>query len=223
MKGPSIFIGSLEIAEFMGTLTDILLAFLSLYFANKLSKMGGESGTRKLLLWHFYLLAFSTFVGGVLGHGFLYALGMTAKIPSWLTSIASVFALELVVLRLVGAHIPKKFYLFAAALASALALSTSILSIWSMKFLWVGVHTAFGLLFIVGGFGFVMIGKKLFTQVFVYFWLGIGFSALAALIFVLKIAPMNWFNHLDLSHLILGLATSFFYLGAKELLKATSS
>jgi len=160
MKGPSIYIGSLEIAEFMGTFTDILLAVLSFYLANKLSNMGGESGTRKLLLWHFYLLAFSTFVGGVLGHGFLYALGITAKIPSWLTSIGSVFALELVVLRLVGTHIPKKFYLFSAALASALALSTSILSIVGLTFLWVAVHTAFGLLFIVGGSGVFMIHAK---------------------------------------------------------------
>ncbi len=221
MKGPSLFIGSLEIAEFMGTLTDILLAILAFYFAKKLSALNGESGSRKLLLWHFYLLGSSTLLGGILGHGFLYALGMPAKIPGWLLSIGSVFALELVVLRLVGAHIPKRLYLFSAALATALFISSSILCIWSLKFMWVGLHTGFGLLLLIGGYGIFMIRKKLFVKVFQRFWLGIGFSVIAAVIFALKLAPMEWFNHLDFSHVFLGLSIWYFYLGARELLQIT--
>jgi len=52
--------------------------------------------------------------------------------------------------------------------------------------------------------------------------MGIGFSALAATIFALKLAPMEWFNHLDLSHVFLGFATWCFYLGGKELLQSTN-
>lgn len=221
MKGPSIFIGTLEIAEFMGTFTDILLAILCFYIATKLSKMSGERGSRKLLLWHFYLLGFSTLIGGIVGHGFFYVFGMQGKIPNWLLSNASVFALELVVLRLVGAQIPKKLYLFAASLSTSLFIACSVLGIWSLKFMWVMAHSAYGLLFIVGGFGIFMIRKNLFTLVFKRFWIAIGFSFVAALVFALKLAPMKWFNHMDLSHVFLGLSFWFFYLGGKELLRST--
>jgi len=219
--GPSLFFGPLEIAEFTGTLTDILLALLSFYFAKKLQSMKGESGSRNLLVWHFTLLGLSTLIGGLLGHSFLYYFGMAGKIPGWVLSLASVYALELVVLRLVGAHIPKKFYLFSAALASSLFIATTLVCFMSTKYLWVALHNAFGLLLIVGGFGIYMIRKDLFKNVFSYFWIGIGLSALAATVFGVGISIHTWFNYMDLSHVIIGFATWCNFLGAKELLKQT--
>lgn len=53
--------------------------------------------------------------------------------------------------------------------------------------------------------------------------LGVGIASIAALIFMNEISPNIWFNHIDLSHVIMAIAAQLFYKGALTLNKRTIS
>lgn len=221
MSGPAIEIGSLRIDEFMGTLTDVLVALFSFFLYTKLKQLGGEKGTRALLLNHFLLFAIGTFLGGVLGHGFLYFIGPYGKLPGFVLGIIAVFLLELAILRIAGAQLKPGAYRMWYSMSIAVALSCIILTFWSPKFMWTALHAVYGILIVVGGLSIHMLSRKLFVPAFKNILIGIGVTLLSSLIFVLKISPHTWFNQLDFSHLFLGIATWFFYRGAKHLLENT--
>lgn len=46
---------------------------------------------------------------------------------------------------------------------------------------------------------------------------GVGFAALAAVFFMTKTSPHQWFNYLCVSHIFMAAAATFFYLGTKRI------
>ncbi|HCS21120.1 MAG TPA: hypothetical protein DIW47_11280 [Bacteroidetes bacterium] len=222
MFGDSIYLGSLRFDELSSFLTDTLVALIAAFAAYKLAKIPGEAGGKKLLLIHFICLALATFLGGLLGHSLLYATGLYGKLPGWLFSIASVFALEIFVLRIGAGVVKQRAHTFSYALSAAMVVSCTILTIISLKFVGVMLHTVYGLLFLTGIFGIILIRKKSFARTFQWFWAGIGATLLAGLIFVMDLSPTELLSSMDLSHLFLGLSTWFFYLGGKNFLLETS-
>ncbi|MBI1221401.1 MAG: hypothetical protein GC180_02260 [Bacteroidetes bacterium] len=205
----------------MTTLTDVILAAFIFNWYLQLRKLNGESGTRKLLLRHFLFLSIATFLGGVMGHGFLYVFGPYGKLPGFALSIIAVFMLELAVIRLSGSHLKPGFYRALYSLALAISLSCLTLSFWSPKFVWVAFQSTFGLLFVTGGLSWMMIRKRIFRDAFVQIWRGIAFSIAAALVFAFRYDFHVWFNHKDFSHIFLILSSWFIFKGAKNLLENT--
>lgn len=47
--------------------------------------------------------------------------------------------------------------------------------------------------------------------------IGVFFAAVAALFFMNKISPHQWFNYLSVSHVMMATAALFFYLGASRI------
>ncbi|MDX5320620.1 MAG: hypothetical protein LPK45_05950 [Bacteroidota bacterium] len=223
MKGPSLDFGSFQVEEFTGTLTDIVIAVIAFYAYYRIKIASGEKGTRELLSWHFLLLGMGTLLGGILGHGFGTFLGSMGKLPGWLLSIVSVFMLELTLIRLSGSFFSPKAYRLLYSLSLSIGLACFLLTAWSQRFFWVGMHTAYGLLFVVGLLGFKLWMKNYFRRAVRHFWIAIACSACAAAVFGLKISPLLWFNHLDLSHVFFMGSTWFFMLGGLSLLKETES
>ncbi|MHB1279273.1 MAG: DUF6962 family protein [Bacteroidia bacterium] len=222
MFGESIHLGSLRLDEPSSLLTDLVVALIAAYAAYQLAKIPGEKGGKKLLLVHFICLSLATFFGGLLGHSLLHATGPYGKLPGWLFSIASIFALEIFVLRIGAGVVKQRGYTFSYALSAALVISCTIMTIISLKFFWVMLHTVYGLLLLTGIYGIILIRKKRFARTFLWFWAGIGATLLAGLVFVLELSPSKTLSPMDLSHLILGLSTWCFYLGGKNFLIETS-
>lgn len=46
---------------------------------------------------------------------------------------------------------------------------------------------------------------------------GIFFAALAAIFFMNKISPHQWFNYMAISHIFMAIAATFFYLGTTKI------
>jgi len=86
------------------------------------------------------------------------------------------------------------------------------LTITTLNFFFVEFHSGYGLMFVVLSLeGFLFWKTK--NSASRLMLVGVGFAALAALFFMNKISPHQWFNYLSISHVFMAIAATFFYLG----------
>jgi hypothetical protein len=154
----------------------------------------GEPGAPYYRLF-FFILGLSTLLGAIAGHCFLYCLPFEAKLPGWLLSMFSVWAMVHATLRRYRPESQTLSRLNTALLA--LGLCVAVGTLW---FPVVEIYTALGFL------GFVLpiaanhwrarrepSSKRLM--------LGILFLLLAALSHVAHWSPSPWFCYFDIAHL----------------------
>lgn len=210
MEKISITFSGFRITEPAAALTDIvvsvvyLLAFINLR-KNRRLDLSGQSFS-----YFFVLLAAGTLLGGVFGHAFLHAVSVEWKLPGWLFGMIGVSFLSRAVLKeskpFLGEGINKSYEILILA---QLVLFIS-LSIYYIDFLYVALHSAVSLL-----------GVCLPLQIFMYrqtgnranlhFISGIAVTSFAALIFASGVVLHKWFNHIALSHFVLGISAIYFY------------
>ncbi|MFZ1806081.1 MAG: hypothetical protein WAU36_02610, partial [Cyclobacteriaceae bacterium] len=95
-------------------------------------------------------------------------------------------------------------------------------TIYTLNFQWVEFHSGYGLLAVVLTFhGFVYLKTKDKGSGIII--AGVGVASIAALIFMNEISPYIWFNHIDLSHVIMAVAAQIFYKGGLKLGEETIS
>jgi hypothetical protein len=88
----------------------------------------------------------------------------------------------------------------------------------TLDFFFVEVHAAYGLLIVTTGFSlivFVKTGNRGSRT----FLIAVAFSSVSALIFMNKWGIGPWFNHFDISHLLMAVSAWFFYKGSLLLIK----
>ncbi|MDZ7649837.1 MAG: hypothetical protein U5K54_23350 [Cytophagales bacterium] len=161
-------------------------------------------------------MGLATFFGGVLGHGFLYVFSFAWKLPGWILSMLSIALIERSSIEnarpLVDARIGK-FFLILNIIE---LLTVMTITISTLNFKWVELHSGYGLLAVVltfHGFVYLKTRNKGSGNIII----GVGFASLAALIFMNEISPHIWFNHIDLSHVLIAVAAQFFFRGAVKL------
>lgn len=160
-------------------------------------------------------MSIATFLGGVLGHAFLYALSMPFKLPGWIVSMFSIMLIE-------RAAINHTRILFKPRLISVLQIINLLelatflcLSIVYLDFFFVEFHSGYGLMFVVLGLeGFLFYKTRNHASKNIL--IGISIAALAALVFMNKLTMHQWFNHIALSHVIMAVAAFYFYRGASR-------
>src|SRR5690606_15052511 len=110
------------------------------------------SRMHNLVLLYFLLMGIATLIGGIIGHGFLYALSFYWKLPGWLLSMLAINFLERVMIRFSkpvltsgGAKFFSWFNVAELVVFAALAFGT-------LDFLYVEIHSTYGLLVVVFGF-----------------------------------------------------------------------
>ena len=90
------------------------------------------------------------------------------------------------------------------------------LTISTLNFFFVEFHSGYGLMFVVLSLeGFLFLKTK--NKASKLLLIGVFFAAVAALIFMNKISPHQWFNYLSLSHVLMAVAATFFYWGASSI------
>lgn len=218
MESAGLYLGAIYVDEFITTLTDIMVAVICFYAGSKLKKIDSDRKQRSLLVWYFITMGLATLTGGVLGHGFLYALSWSWKLPGWLFSIISVYLIAGFQVNYSRSMLGEKMYR-NYRLANTLVFGVfTLLTIVFQKFAFVEAHTAYGFLGVVGYLGFVHLKREGKHHPLRFFLIAIGISFVAGVVFLAQIGFGKWFNHLDLSHVFLGLSAWYFYLGAKRLL-----
>ena len=213
---PSIYPFGIRIDEPVATVTDVLVACVCFYAFYQLTRKKLPSRSQFYLRYYFLLMGIATFSGGVIGHGFLYALSFAWKLPGWTISIVSVALIERSSISHAKSLIKPEIGKFFLVLNLIELVAVMAITIITLDFQWVEFHSGYGLLVNVFSFhaytyyhtkdrgSLTMLG-------------GVGITMVASLVFMNQLSIHTWFNYLDISHIILAVAAYVFYLGAIHL------
>ncbi|MGK7369450.1 MAG: DUF6962 family protein [Candidatus Halalkalibacterium sp. M3_1C_030] len=213
---PSIEVFDIIIMEPMVTLTDLCITAVCLYAFFRLKKLNKQGKVHRYMRWYFLIMAIATFLGGILGHAFQYAVGLEWKLPGWLTSMLSVMAIERASIMHAGPLLNKKFSRFLEIANIVELLTFAVITFSTLNFFFIQVHSAYGLGLIVLPLHFYVY-KKTGNEGSRIIFLSVIFATLAAFFYTSKIGLHLWFNHLDLAHTVMSISLYFFYRGALKL------
>ncbi len=212
---PPIHIFNIRIDEPVTTATDLLVSAVCFY-AFFMLKKEKKNKVNTFIRYYFMSMGFATLFGGIFGHAFLYAVSFSWKLPGWITSMLSIALFERASIEHAKPLITRKTA-NVFKIVNIIELATfMVITMITLNFFFVEVHSAYGLMIVVLSLqSYVFIktknkGSKLII-------IAVFITAIAAVVFMTKLSINKWFNHLDLSHIIMAIAAYIFYLGAKKL------
>ena len=210
---PSLWIAGVRIDEPITTLTDLLVSAVCFYAYTKVNKITPSSKILFYIKYYFLSMGIATAIGGIIGHGFLYAFSFAWKLPGWLTSMFSIALIERAVIEKAKPIISPKLGSFFTWLNAIELVLFVVLTFSTLNFFFVEVHSAYGLLVVVTSFSsytFVKT-KNQGSKLFLY---AVAFCSLSALFFMNQWSLHTWFNYLDVSHIFMAIGAFLFYKGA---------
>lgn len=213
---PSIEIFDIVIREPVTSLTDVLVAVVCLVAYFKLRQMSLRNEVHRLFMYYFLTMSMATFLGGVIGHAFLEYLPFLAKIPGWITSMLSVALLERTVIQYTRSIVSPKLGNFLAWVNIIELLTFMILALATLNFQFVLAHAAYGMGIVVLGFSIFIYRTEKSLGSKQMLW-AVAFCIVGATFFVFKIGIDKWFNHVDISHVFMMIASVLYYKGGKNL------
>ena len=207
---PGIDVFGVLLMEPVTTVTNLFIAAMSFYAFYMINKNKYTNNTVMFLKIYFLLMGFATAWGGIIGHGFLYALGEPWKLGGWITSMFAVACIERSAISYANRFIPVrlgKFFLLANIIELMALLS---LVVYTLHFRYVEYHSAYGLIIVVFSFHSFVFFK---TRDLGSFNMIIATISLIAAVYAFN-KPLiidEFFNHRDLAHLFMLLGAYFQY------------
>ncbi|GAB5410558.1 MAG: hypothetical protein BalsKO_29230 [Balneolaceae bacterium] len=213
---PSIDLFGVTIMEPMVTFTDLWITAVCIYAFVKLMELNKPGKLHQYMRWYFLIMGIATFLGGVLGHAFQYAIGLEWKLPGWLVSMIAVLAIERASIMHANPIIKKSFGKFLEVANVIELIVFAVITFITLNFFYVQIHSAYGLGLIVLPLHFYVFWETR-NKGSQYIVLTVLFSSFAAVFYTSKISLSIWFNHLDLAHTIMAISMFFLYRGASVL------
>jgi hypothetical protein len=213
---PSIEIFGVTVMEPMVTFTAFWITAVCVYAFVKLLKLNKQGKVHHYMRLYFIIMALATFLGGILGHAFQYAVGLSWKLPGWLISMLSVMSIERASIMHAAPIINKKFAKFLGIANYVELLTFAVLSFSTLNFFYIQAHSAYGLGLVVLPLHFWVYWNTRNEGSRIIF-LSVIFATLAAFFYTSEIGLHTWFNHLDLAHTVMAISLYFFYRGARKL------
>lgn len=209
----TIYLSGIRIDEPIVTITDLLVSVLCFIFAWKLHKSGKKGKVFLYFKIYFFVMAIATALGGLIGHAFLYHFSFYWKLPGWITSMISIMFVERAAIEHTRIRLTESI-VKAFRIVNILEFLTFLtLTIITLNFFFVEFHSGYGLMFVVLSLeGYLFLKTK--NEASKNILIGVAFAAVAALFFMNKISPHQWFNYLSISHVLMAVAAYFFYRGA---------
>ncbi|UXP33319.1 hypothetical protein N6H18_05060 [Reichenbachiella agarivorans] len=196
----------LDLLEPMGFILNMVMCLICVILYMRLRNQQSSDFTRYWINF-FWLFAVSTFFGGF-SHLLFNYLGMLGKIPGWLAAVLAISSIEMAV----ATQYPDRLITLKNAIRVKAVLALLLLSV-DLQFTWVMIHTAIGLLIILGAASIHLI--KMGESQFSFFLYGIAAMILTLPFRLGQIDPHLWFNRDDVSHLLMMLTLVLFYKGVK--------
>lgn len=213
---PSIEVFDITIMEPMVTFTDLWITSVCVYAFYKLAKLNKKGKVHQYIRWYFLIMAIATFLGGILGHAFQYAVGLSWKLPGWLISMLAVMAIERASIMHAQPVINDKFGKFLEVANVVELLTFAVITFTTLNFFFIQVHSAYGLGLVVLPLHFLVYWRTRNAGSRIFF-LTVIFATLAAFFYTSEIGIHKWFNHLDVAHTVMAISMYFFYRGALKL------
>jgi hypothetical protein len=216
LSQPSIFPFGIRIDEPMIAATDLLVAFVCFAAYFKLTKLNRHGRVFLLVRFYFLFLGLATFWGGIVTHAFLYALNENWKVPGWLVGMIAVTMLTMAAIYHSKGSIGKKWTNFLSTIIAIELITVVVITIISVNFRWTGFHSVFCLAGVVAPL-FVLDYRKHKDKGSLIILYGIGIFTLSGIVFAVKVSIHQWFNHVDLTHVILSFAVWTIFRGVSRL------
>lgn len=210
---PSIEVFDITIMEPMVTFTDLWITSVCVYAFYKLAKLNKKGKVHQYIRGYFLIMAIATFLGGILGHAFQYAVGLSWKLPGWLISMLAVMAIERASIMHAKPIIKDKFGNFLEVANVLELLTFAVITFSTLNFFFIQVHSAYGLGLVVLPLHFLVYWRTRNEGSRIFF-LTVIFATLAAFFYTSEIGIHKWFNHLDVAHTVMAISMYFFYRGA---------
>jgi len=212
----TIFISGIRIDEPIVTITDLLVSVLCFLFFYRIHKTGKKENVFRYFKIYFLVMGIATALGGLIGHAFMYNFSFFWKLPGWITSMISIMFVERAAIEHTRIWLSDSIAKVFRVVNILEFLTFLTLTITSLNFFFVEFHSGYGLMFVVLSLeGFLFLKTR--NTASKYILVGVGFAALAALFFMNKISPHQWFNYLSISHVLMAIAATFFYIGTTKI------
>ena len=214
---PSVEVFGLVFHTPVTAFTDVIVAIICYVAYSRLQNLEEQGEVHRLFKYYFLSMSLATFLGGVVGHALMHYLPFYMKLPGWITSMLSIALLERAMIIYARRLLDPKVGAFFSRLNIIELLSFMVLSLVTLNFQFVLIHAAYGIAIVVGGFGLFVYrmerseGSRLML-------IGVLACIIGASFFEFQIGLSKWFNHVDISHVFMMIASVLFYKGSRHLL-----
>ena len=217
----SLDLNGFTILEPNAIITDLIMAGISFYFVFKLYSRRKSHGFLKY--WYYFFLTFG--IGAIMGsiaHGLYSYSGPQGKFPTWISGILSVYFIEKAMIKS-SRRFNKNNILGKISFFKMIGVFLSVITVISTKafdndhtigFLPIVINTVIGVFISVS---FASSLNLKFQRSFKWLILGVVVMLPSAIVFLMKINLFRWFDKGDLSHLLMTIGITLFYLGIKKI------
>lgn len=213
---PSVFIFGVQIDEPVTSLTALMISGVCLYAFIKLSKMQVQHRTTFYLRYYFLIMSLATANGGIIGHAFLYHFSFAWKLIGWILSMLSIMLIERASIEYVSSYLNEKIARALKWINILELIFFVTITCVTLNFFFVEAHTTYGLLIVVASLHLYAY-RKVKSKGSRLFLIAVGIAAVSAIIYMNKWGISPWFNHNDISHVLLMVTAWFFYRGGREI------
>ena len=214
---PSIEILNLRIDEPITTVTDLLFAAICFYAFFQIRKMESGGRVRWYFKYYFLTLGLGALFGGIFGHAFLYRLSPGWKMVSWILTLFSVALITHALVELSRPLVKPWFSKWVSRINLLILAFALFYTLWTLAFSPVKYYSIFGLVIVVGSLSYYIFLKTRKRGVTVLM-AAVGLGFISALVFSFEWGLSPWFNHNDISHVILSFSVFGMYKGAALIL-----
>lgn len=213
---PDIHLFGIRILEPVTSLTDIIVAIVCFYAYWQLKTDLNTSKTIIFMKWYFFTMGLATFLGGMIGHGFLYAFNEHWKLVGWYISMISIALIERSAIQYARPFINPKLGSAFLVLNIVELIVLMALTTYTLHFRIVEFHCVYGLMIVVFSFHlYTYIKTKDRGSKWMLY--AVGILVIAAFVFNLPVVPHIWFNHRDLAHILMAIGSAMFLKAARNL------
>lgn len=216
MQQPSIYPFGVEITEPVIALTDLIVSAVAFYCWWRCRGIQSSGLFFKYMTYYFLFMSISTFMGAWLAHAFLHIYGQVQKVPGWQMGMIAIAFLELASIAQVRDKLSEGLVRGLWFFIGLKLVAAMLMSISTQHFLYVGIHSAVGILLIVLPLHWYGL-KQTRSKGHVFFLRSIMWVFVTAIIFAGKLSIHPYFTDQDISHLIMAYCVFLFYRGTRLL------
>ncbi len=205
-----IDVAGIRVEEPVTAITDLMVTAVCIYAFAKLPNKSRSGYSVSYFKFYFLTMAIATLYGGIIGHAFFYFFTIDAKIPAWIMSMISIGLIERAAIAHSGRYMSKTAGQFFSWLNIVELTALIVTVLYTKNFFYVEAHAAYGLMLVVLSLeAYVFLKNK--SEESMLMLVGVGVAAAAATVHLTKFTLHEWFNHLDLSHVLMAIAGFIFY------------
>ncbi len=214
---PSVDLFNIRVDGPVTALTDLVFAVACFYAFFRIKNQAVSGSIREYFKYYFLTLGLSAFFGGIFGHAFLYGLAAPWKLVSWLFTLTSVAIISHLLIQLSRSLIKPVFTRIIIWINLLLLLLAIFYTLWTLEFAAVKYYATFGMLAVVGPLSY-LIFQKTGNRGVVSLMIAVGIGIVSVVVFSYEWGFSPWFNHNDISHVILTFGVLILYKGASLIL-----